>query len=530
MLTKLNRIQCPRVSTLTRVMLATVLVLFPAMESWAAPAKLALTGGRIITVSGAAIEKGTILIEDGIITAVGDESLEIPYDAMEVDCTGMILAPGFVHPHSKSGLDVPNENLPVAPFVDVYDAIDPSRFFFEDSLRNGVSTIHVMQGDNCVVAGVSRIVHPIGLSPDEMTSMAGIALKMSTSPRNGYDRLRQLAELREVFSEYDRWREDLAEKRYEQEAESDEELDPLPPEEARAKGRELIRDEDLDDRHRNLAKLEDGRLGVWIYCGSASDVAPALTLISDRGWKDRAVLVLGGDSHLAVKEIAESGLPVVLDDDLVHRKRDVVSGDVVETFVPSVFAKAGVKFAIQPSENGSMPERFLGYQAARLARSGMSQAKALRTVTLTAAEICGVADRYGSIEVGKVGNIVMWTADPLELTSWVQKVWIKGILAYDREQDARLQRLFPDPETPPAPEGEPLQTEGEEEAEPGTDEKSTIESDAKKPAVKPTPLEESKEGNKPGTKPGEKPKEKPGEKPGEKPSDKPGEKPGGGGR
>ncbi|NRA75232.1 MAG: hypothetical protein HRU16_04765, partial [Planctomycetes bacterium] len=75
MLTKLNRIQCPRVSTLTRVMLATVLVLFPAMESWAAPAKLALTGGRIITVSGAAIEKGTILIEDGIITAVGDESL-----------------------------------------------------------------------------------------------------------------------------------------------------------------------------------------------------------------------------------------------------------------------------------------------------------------------------------------------------------------------------------------------------------------------------------------------------------------------
>ena len=132
MLTKLNRIQCPRVSTLTRVMLATVLVLFPAMESWAAPAKLALTGGRIITVSGAAIEKGTILIEDGIITAVGDESLEIPYDAMEVDCTGMILAPGFVLPHSKSGLDVPNENLPVAPFVDVYDALDPSRFFFDD--------------------------------------------------------------------------------------------------------------------------------------------------------------------------------------------------------------------------------------------------------------------------------------------------------------------------------------------------------------------------------------------------------------
>ena len=71
------------------------------------------------------------------------------------------------------------------PFVDVYDAIDPSRFFFENSLRNGISTVHVMQGNNCVVGGVSRIVHPIGLSPDEMTRLPGIALKMSVTPKGG---------------------------------------------------------------------------------------------------------------------------------------------------------------------------------------------------------------------------------------------------------------------------------------------------------------------------------------------------------
>ncbi|HCW44962.1 MAG TPA: hypothetical protein DGU45_06570, partial [Planctomycetes bacterium] len=95
--------------------------------------KVALTGGKIITVSGAPIDGGTILIEDGIIQAVGDGGMAIPYDAMEVDCTGMILAPGFVDAHNPGGLDIPNENLAVAPFVDVFDAIDPSRFFFEEA-------------------------------------------------------------------------------------------------------------------------------------------------------------------------------------------------------------------------------------------------------------------------------------------------------------------------------------------------------------------------------------------------------------
>lgn len=161
MLPKLNRIPRP-----TMLFLFILLLLLPATVSVAADSKVALTGGRVVTVSGADIEEGIVLIENGVITAVGDGSLAIPYDAMEVDCTGMVLSPGFVHPHSTAGLDIPNENLAVAPFVDVYDAIDPSRFFFEDALRNGVSTIHVVQGNNCVVGGVSRIVHPIGLSAD----------------------------------------------------------------------------------------------------------------------------------------------------------------------------------------------------------------------------------------------------------------------------------------------------------------------------------------------------------------------------
>ncbi|MGB1071310.1 MAG: amidohydrolase family protein [Planctomycetota bacterium] len=437
-------------STLTHKFLTlgiTLLLFFQqgVAEAQSSP-KVALTGGKILTVSGAPVVDGTILIENGIIQAVGGADMEVPYDAMEVDCSGMILAPGLVDAHNPAGLDIPNENLSVAPFVDVYDAIDPSRFFFENSLRNGISTVHVMQGNNCVVGGVSRIVHPIGLSPDEMTRLPGIALKMSVTPKGGYDRLRQRAELRGVFSEFDRWHENLAETRYEQEAENSDDLNPLPPAEAREKGKSMIREEDLDDRHRNLAYLDGGKLGAWIHCGAATDVAPAIAMIADRGWTGRAVLVLSGDAHLAAAEIAEAKVPVVLDSDLIHRERDAITGEVEETFIPEVMRQNRIRFALQAGRSNVIPENLLTYQAARLVRNGMSQEQALRTITLGAAEICGVADQYGSIDKGKVANIVMWTGNPLEMTSWVQKVWIEGILAYDREMDARLQRLFPEVE------------------------------------------------------------------------------------
>ncbi|OUU26315.1 MAG: hypothetical protein CBC13_00570 [Planctomycetia bacterium TMED53] len=450
-------------STLTNKLMALAIALLVfgqqgVLEAQSSP-KVALTGGKILTVSGAPVVDGTILIENGIIQAVGDGSMAIPYDAMEVDCSGMILAPGLVDAHNPAGLDIPNENLSVAPFVDVYDAIDPSRFFFENALRNGISTVHVMQGNNCVVAGVSRIVHPIGLSPDEMTRLPGIAMKMSVSPKGGYDRLRQRAELREVFNEFDRWHENLAETRYDQEAENSDEMNPLPPAEAREKGKALIREEDLDDRHRHLAYLDGGKLGAWIHCGAATDVAPALEMIEKRGWNGRTVLVLSGDAHLAADEIAAAKVPVVLDSDLIHRERDAITGDVEETFIPEVMRRKRIRFALQSGRSNVIPENLLTYQAARLVRSGMSQEQALRAITLGAAEICGVADQYGSIEKGKVANIVMWTGNPLEMTSWVQKVWIEGILAYDREKDARLERLFPE-----APEaevvGEPLSGEG----------------------------------------------------------------------
>ncbi len=431
--------------------LCVISILVPALVPGAAalagppPEKVALVNARIITVSGDTLPSGTLLIEHGKITAIGTE-VEVPFDAVEVDLSGKVLFPGMVDPHSASGLDARNEPLAVSPFVDVADSLDPSRLFFEESLRGGVTSVHVMFGNDCVIGGVSRLVHPIGRTPDEMTQRPGIALKVSTSPKRGFDRMLQMATLRETFRELEEYLDDLAEKRYEEELEKKGEELTVGPEEARKRGRELIREEDLDDRHRNLVRLTSGKLDAWIYCGDAMDVGPAVEIARKHGFFDRSTFVLGTEAYRAVDELRKAGRPVVLPEELVHRDRDPITGELTEVFVAKVLHDAGIKYALQPN-TGSVAERYLNYQAARCVRHGIPRQRALAAITMHPAEMLGVADRIGSLEVGKIANVVVLSGDPLEFDTWVEQVYIRGVLAYERGRDPRLRTLLGDAQT-----------------------------------------------------------------------------------
>ena len=418
-----------------------VLGLVTAALHAAPPAKVALRGGRIIPIVGDEIPQGTILIEDGKITAIGAE-VKIPYDAMVVDATSKVLMPGMIVPHTSGGLDRANENLPVTPFLDVYDALDPSSLFFEDALRDGHLVLHVIQGNSCVIGGLSRLVHPIGRTTDEMTIRAAIALKLSTSPKSGYERMTQMATMREAFLELEYYLEDLAEERYEAKLKEDgKELD-VSPEEARKRGRELIRDEHLDDKHRNLVKLTDGRLDAWIYCGSAMDVAPAIQTAKENGFLERTVFVLGTDAYRAVDELKRVKRPVVLSAELTHRERDPITGELRETFAPTVIHNAGLSYALLPDADSSLAERYLTYQAARCVRHGIPRQAALEAITLNPAQMLGVANRLGSLEVGKDGYVIVLSGDPLDFSSWVEMAFVKGVLAYERKNDVRLKELL----------------------------------------------------------------------------------------
>ncbi|MGB0715611.1 MAG: amidohydrolase family protein [Phycisphaerae bacterium] len=407
----------------------------------APPAKLALTGARIIPVNGKDIESGTVLMVNGKIAAIGAD-VQIPYDAMEVDVTGKVIFPGMIDAHSARGLDVRNENLPVTPFLDVYDAIDPSRLYFEDALRDGITTIHTIVANNCVIGGLSRALHPIGLTPDEMTLQAPVALKISAAPKFGWDRMVQMATLRETFYELADYLGDLAEQKYEESLEKkDEDID-VGPEEARKRGKELIKREDYDDKHRNLVLLTEGKLDAFAYCGEPSDVGRISEIARKNGFFDRTTLVLGPRCHKAVDEIKKTGRPVVLEAELIHRERNAITGDIKETFVPKIYHDRGIEFSLLPNADSSLAERYLNYQAARCVREGIGRKAALRAITINPAKAMGIDNLVGSIEPGKVGNLVVLSGDPLDFNTVVDHVFINGIHAYDRTKDARLQELL----------------------------------------------------------------------------------------
>ena len=486
------------------ILLAVLFGLTVARGYGAPPAKVALKGGRIIPVVGQEISNGTLLMEQGKITAVGAD-VEIPYDAMVVDVAGKVLFPGMIEPHSSSGMDRPNENLPVAPYLDVYDAIDPSSPYFEDALRDGVLAIHVIQGNNCVIGGLSRLLHPIGLTPDEMTIRPSIALKLSASPKSGFDRMTQMATLREAFLDLEDYLQRLAEQRYEAKLKEEggargkgpeakgegrgaggeaQQID-VPPEEAAKRGRELVRDEHLDDKHRNLVKLKDGRLDAWIYCDAATDVGPAVQTAKENGFLKRTVLVLGTEAYRAVEELKQAGRPVVLSAELVHQERDPITGELRETFVPKVIHEAGLAFALQPNLNASLAEQYLTYQAARCVRHGIPREAALRAITLNPARMLGVEDRLGSLEVGKAGYVLVLSGDPLDFNSWVEKAYIDGILAYDRAKDVRLKELLGLEEKLAKKKEEPKKPDAEQK-------KEAEEKDKKKPDAEQKKQEENR--------------------------------------
>jgi imidazolonepropionase-like amidohydrolase len=420
-----------------------------------APERVALTGARIIPITGPEIAKGTILIEHGKITAVG-EDLEIPFDARVFDLPGMVITPGLIDVHSSEGMDSANESRPVTPQLDVYDAIDPSRLYFEDALRLGTTAIHIIPGNNTVVGGVGRVVRPIGLTLGEMTIAEGAFLKIAVTPRRGADRMLQIAMLREVFAKQADDLEKLAEQRYEEDREKKEKPVDVLPAEAAKRGVALIRAEDLTDETRNLLRLTGGRvevgetqgaallspLGAFVYCQDAMDVGPAIRIAKEHGFFDRLVLVLGGESFKAIAELKQAARPVVLPEDLVYREQDPITGEMSETFVPKVIADAGLQYSIVPGPSNSLPERMLTYQAARCVRDGISRDDALRAITISPARTLGLEDRLGSIEPGKDAHLVVFSGDPLDFNSVVERVFIDGVPAYHRATDIRIQRLL----------------------------------------------------------------------------------------
>ncbi|MCP3919941.1 MAG: amidohydrolase family protein [bacterium] len=416
--------------------------------------KYAVKAGTIVTMNGESIENGVIVMEGGRITAVGSEAdVKIPWDAEVLDVPDLVAMPGFVQAHATGGMDRSNETIDVAPFLQISDSIDPVAFFFEECIRWGVTTINVQHSTNCVIGAVGMVVKPHGMTVDAMLVKPRSGVKVCVSPKSGKSRATQMQILRKTFGDLKRYLDGVIQQKKDGDDTARREAlyqgRELDGEKAKGRamkgegwkvdGLELVPRGEIDEKQEPLLAMVEGELAVYINCSVPMDVPHAIELARDNGFLSSTVLVLGSSCWKAADAIKAAGVSVVLNSTLVHIERDPVSGEEKETFVPGVFEEKGIPFALSPVDNTT---RGLWYQAAVCVGHGMTRAEALAAVTTTPAEILGLTGRVGQLAKGADANVVLFSGDPLSVTSFVEYVLIDGKLAYDRSKDVRTKYLL----------------------------------------------------------------------------------------
>lgn len=395
-----------------------VLLLVTAAGAEAAPKSWAIRGARIVTVSGPVIESGTVVVQDGKIAAVGAD-VAVPAGATVVDGTGRTVYPGLVDGlttlalteiGSVAGSVDTTEVGELNPHARVAVALQPHSEHLPVARANGI-TYALSAPTGGLVSGQSALIRLAGSTPDALVLRSPAALHVVyPSGRPSADAPRSEEPERRSFEE----------RRKERQRNKERALQRLASLLAEARAYAAEPSPAPDARRAALGDAASGKVPVIIRADLEDDIRGAVKFAKDNGLK--LVLAGGLEAWRCADVLAGAGVPVLLAVDRLPR-READPYDVVYAN-PSVLHRAGVRFAIV-SDSSSM-SRNLPYEAAMAHAFGLPAEVALRAITLSPAEILGVADRVGSLEVGKAGTLVVTTGDVLDHRTQVTHVLIDG--------------------------------------------------------------------------------------------------------
>jgi imidazolonepropionase-like amidohydrolase len=387
---------------------------------------LAVKGGRILTVTGPIIDDGVVLIENGRITKVAKAAdVEIPWAAKVLDATGKVVMPTWVVAHSQAGQRGLNENMQNVPWLSVADAIDPAATYFEEALRNGVGTIHVLPGNQTLLGGSGMVVRPAGRTVEDMAVAANTGIKMSLFSSGG-GRLQQIRRLRRAIEDVREYLADFDRRK----AEFDQEK------EAGAIPADKTWTEEIDRTKKAACDLVQKKSKGWLFVPSAAELDEALRLSQQLD----LVLVLGASIDEGATLLTKLAQPVVLDDEIEYYKTDAETQKEHKVCTAKLLADAGVPFALSLGQGG--PTSYPWWQLGTCVRNGVDRRQAIEALTMVPARLLGLQDQVGSLTEGKLGNLQILTGDPLQATTWVETVVLEGNVAYERSEDPKLKYQF----------------------------------------------------------------------------------------
>jgi imidazolonepropionase-like amidohydrolase len=407
------------------------------------PSVYAITHARIVTLAGSPINDGTLIIKDGKIAAVG-VNVEVPAGAQVIDGKGLQVYPGLFDPVTQMGLSEvgavgatvdSSETGAYNPDVIAATAVFASSEHIPVTRAAGITEVLAVpgsggfdfSGSRGIIAGQASAFHLAGWTMEDMQIKRSVAMVMNWP---------QIQTRTFDFATFTRKEKPYADAKQEYEKQVNELTDWMDRARhyAQAIGHGGPSDFERDVKLEALAAVVRGQLPMLVFANRARDIRNAVEFCEKQ--KLKMILAGGGEAYKVKDLLRSKGIAVILGPVLSNPEEE---DDAYDRMLaqPAELSKAGVKFAIGSFDNSFA--RRLGQNAANAISHGLSYDEGLRAVTLYPAQIFGLADQFGTLEVGKAANVIVTNGDPLELTTDVKYLFIKGQLT---STDNRQKRLY----------------------------------------------------------------------------------------
>jgi imidazolonepropionase-like amidohydrolase len=405
----------------------------------------AIRGGHVVTVSGADVPNGTVVISGGKITAVG-ANVQVPANAKVIDATGLMVYPGMIETGSSVGLSEIGQGAVATvdisevgsfnPNAQAFFGIDPHSAHIGVARVVGITTV-VSRPTGGIISGQAALMNLAGDTPPKMAVIPRVALVIEL-PRSGFGG-RGFA--RAAFQQGT-----PADANRVRQAQMDSLRTMLRDAQGYGKAQAAYAKDKSIPRPAHDVVLEsmlpaiNGEMPVIFPADRANDIRDAVNFAEEMHLKP---IIMGGQEAPAVAAfLKQHNVPVIVTAVMSLPSREDDPYDVNYT-IPAKLAAAGVTFAISTGDRGS-EIRTLPYVAGMATAHGLSKTDALKSVTLWPAQIFGVGDRMGSIDVGKMANVVVTTGDLLEAKTDTKYLFIDGREVPLENKHTQLNALFKD--------------------------------------------------------------------------------------
>lgn len=392
---------------------------------------LVIINGKIKTMEDRDYEDGYVRIEQGRISAVGDmrecdrNLLKSRKDIQVIDAKGNLVMPGIIEAHCHMGIteekkgmegDDCNENVdPITPYLRAIDAINPMDAAFHDALQAGITSAMIGPGSANVVGGQFAFLKTHGRCIDRMIVKAPAAMKVAfgENPKVNYSGQGNSPATRMAIASM--LREELTKaKEYQKKRQSN-------PEEI------------SDFRYECWLPVLKGEIPIKAHAHRADDILTAVRIAKEFGL--RMTIDHCSEGHLIMEELKAAGFPAIVGPDMASRNKIEVKNMAFKT--AGLLSQNGILTAITTDHPVSMIQ-FLPICAGLAVKAGMDMEEGLKAITINAARICNVADRVGSLVVGKDADIAIFDGNPMEVFTRNLCTIVDGKIVYYDEQSGML--------------------------------------------------------------------------------------------